>query len=79
MTGWEYLTRYFFPIDYGYWTEVIDPLFETIQMSFLGSFIGSAFALPIAFLASSNINKNKVILVSARAVLTILRTCCLKK
>ncbi len=74
MTGWEYLSRYFFPIDYGYWREVISPLVDTIQMSFLGSFIGSAIALPVAFLASSNINKNKFTLTSARAVLTIFRT-----
>lgn len=74
LTAWSYLTTYYFPIDYGYWTEVIKPLLETIQMSFLGSFIGSLLALPAAFFASSNINKNKFLLVITRAILTVFRT-----
>jgi phosphonate transport system permease protein len=74
LTAWSYLTTYYFPIDYGYWTEVISPLLETIQMSFLGSFIGSALALPAAFFASSNINKNKFLLVFTRSILSVFRT-----
>lgn len=74
LTAWSYLTTYYFPIDYGYWTEVIKPLLETIQMSFLGSFIGSALALPAAFFASSNINKNKFLLVLTRSILSVFRT-----
>ena len=74
LTAWSYLTTYYFPIDYGYWTEVISPLIETIQMSFLGSFVGSALALPAAFFASSNINKNKYLLVITRTILSIFRT-----
>jgi len=74
LTAWSYLTTYYFPIDYGYWPEVITPLLETIQMSFLGSFIGSALALPAAFFASSNINKNKFLLVVTRSILSVFRT-----
>lgn len=74
LTAWSYLTTYYFPIDYGYWPEVIKPLLETIQMSFLGSFIGSALALPAAFFASSNINKNKFLLVVTRSILSVFRT-----
>lgn len=74
LTAWSYLTTYYFPIDYGYWTEVLTPLLETIQMSFLGSFVGAALALPASFFASSNITKNKYILVSTRFVLSIFRT-----
>lgn len=74
LTATTYLTRYYFPIDFGYWTEVIDPLIETIQMSFLGSFIGAAFALPVSFFASSNITKNKLLLVTTRSILTVFRT-----
>lgn len=74
LTAWSYLTTYYFPIDYGYWTEVISPLIETVKMSFLGSFVGSALALPAAFFASSNITKNKYILVTTRTILSIFRT-----
>ncbi|MBU1020195.1 MAG: phosphonate ABC transporter, permease protein PhnE [Firmicutes bacterium] len=74
LTAWSYLTTYYFPIDYGYWTEVLTPLLETIQMSFLGSFVGAALALPASFFASSNITKNKYLLVSSRFVLSIFRT-----
>ena len=74
MTAYEYFTDYYIPVNWAYWTKVIDPLIETLQMSFLGSFVGAAFALPVSFFASSNITKNKVILISARTVLTIFRT-----
>ena len=74
LTAWSYLTTYYFPIDYSYHTEVYLPLIETIQMSFLGSFIGSALALPAAFFASSNINKNKFLLVTTRTILSVFRT-----
>lgn len=74
LTATTYLTRYYFPIDFGYWREVIDPLIETIQMSFLGSFIGAAFALPVSFFASTNITKNKFLLVTTRSILTVFRT-----
>lgn len=68
------LDTYFFPIYWDYWPEVIDPLIETIQMAFLGSFIGSLLALPAAFFASSNITKSKLILVVTRTILSVLRT-----
>lgn len=62
------------PPDYGYWKEVIVPIFETIQISLLGSFLGAAFALPVAFIASSNIIKNKFSIVATRIILSIFRT-----
>lgn len=60
--------------DFSYRHEVYQPLIDTIQMSILGSFLGAAFALPAALLASSNINKNKAILGITRFLLSILRT-----
>ncbi len=60
--------------DFSYRHEVYQPLLDTIQMSILGSFLGAAFALPAALLASSNINKNKAILGITRFLLSILRT-----
>ena len=66
--------RRFFPINWSYWREVLDPIYETIQMSFLGSLIGSILALPVAYLSSKNIVKNKWVVNTLRTLLSILRT-----
>ena len=68
------LVKRYFPPDWSFWPEIIDPLLETIQMSFLGSFLGAVFALPAAFFASSNINKNKILLTASRLILSLFRT-----
>ena len=57
-----------------YLAEVKGPMIDTIQMSFLGSFLGSIFALPVAILSSSNINKVKPVLWTARIILSVIRT-----
>lgn len=64
----------FFPPDWSYWKQVIDPILETIQMSFLGSLIGSLFALPAAYFASQNLTQNKVVISIVRLFLSIFRT-----
>jgi phosphonate transport system permease protein len=64
----------FFPPDWSYWKEVIDPILETIQMSFLGSLIGSLFALPAAYFASQNLTQNRVVISLVRLFLSIFRT-----
>lgn len=64
----------FFPIEWSYWPSVVDPILETIQMSILGSFIGAVLALPASFLASNNMIKSKVVLVTSRINLSIART-----
>lgn len=68
-----YLKR-MFPVDWAYWPNVISPMVETIQMSLLGSFIGAAISLPVAFLASNNMVKNKVVIAVIRILLSITRT-----
>jgi phosphonate transport system permease protein len=69
----SYIKR-FFPPAWDYWPSVVDPILETIQMSFLGSLIGSLFALPMAYLASQNLTKSKTVVVIVRIFLSILRT-----
>ncbi|MBU0996465.1 MAG: phosphonate ABC transporter, permease protein PhnE [Firmicutes bacterium] len=69
----SYIKR-FFPVDWSYMPKVVDPILETIQMSFLGSFLGSVMALPAAFLASNNLTKNKFVLTATRGVLSIFRS-----
>lgn len=60
--------------DWSYLERVQGPMLDTIQMSFLGSLLGSLFSLPVAFLASANINKNKFLLWFTRLVLSVFRT-----
>lgn len=60
--------------NWSYLQRVQKPMLDTIQMSFLGSLLGSVFALPVAFLAASNINKNKFALSFVRLSLSVIRT-----
>ena len=48
-----------FPPKVGYISSIWGPLFDTIKMSLLGSFVGGVLAIPFAILASSNLIKNK--------------------
>jgi len=67
------LSKIFHP-NFKYFSKVISPLIETIQMSIVGTIIGSLIGLPLAILASSNINKNKPILLVCRFILSVLRS-----
>lgn len=60
--------------NWSFFPKVIKPLIDTIKMSILGTVIGCALALPIAILASSNINKNSVIVAILRFILGLIRT-----
>lgn len=60
--------------NWGYLDKVVTPLLETIQMSVMGSVIGSTVALPIAVLASSNINHNGFVVATLRVLLNLVRT-----
>lgn len=63
-----------FKPDPSYFSKVWTPLFETIKMSILGSFVGCLLALPFAVAVSANINHNKVLLGILRVILNIIRT-----
>lgn len=67
------LSKIFSP-NFNYFPKVILPLIETIQMSIVGTIVGSLIGLPLAILASSNINKNKPILLVCRFILSVLRS-----
>ena len=67
------LSKIFHP-NFKYFSKVISPLIETIQMSIVGTIIGSLIGLPLAILASSNINKNKPTLLVCRFFLSVLRS-----
>jgi phosphonate transport system permease protein len=60
--------------DWSYFNKVIPPLLDTIKMSVMGSVIGSTLALPFAVLASTNINRDHVVVAILRVVLSVVRT-----
>jgi len=60
--------------NWSYLQRVQKPMLDTIQMSFLGSLLGSVLALPVAFIASTNINRNKISLTIIRLLLSVFRT-----
>jgi len=67
------LSKIFNP-NFSYFPKVISPLIETIQMSIVGTIVGSLIGLPLAILASSNINQNKPTLLVCRFILSVLRS-----
>ena len=67
------LARIFKP-NFEYFSKVIGPLLDTIKMSVLGSVLGATLALPFAVVASTNINKNNLIVSLCRFLLNIIRT-----
>jgi len=67
------LERIFHP-NFAYFTKVIGPLMDTIKMSILGSVLGATLALPFAVVASTNINKNNLVVSLCRFLLNIIRT-----
>ena len=63
-----------FPPDWGYLSQVWQPLFDTIKMSLLGSAIGSLLVVPFAMLASTNIIRSRLVVSAVRLLLSIIRT-----
>ena len=68
------LMKKLFQPDWSFFPNVIGPLVDTIKMSILGTVIGCACALPVAVLASSNIDHNKIVVSLLRVVLGLIRT-----
>ncbi|WP_147057921.1 phosphonate ABC transporter, permease protein PhnE [Sporosarcina luteola] len=62
------------PPNWNYLNKLWQPLFDTIKMSLLGSLLGSVFALPLAYFASSNIGKNQFVVTATKFILSLLRT-----
>lgn len=63
-----------FPPNTSYLSKIWEPLFDTIKMSILGSFVGSVLAIPVAVLAASNIVTNRVVVFIVRLFLSLVRT-----
>ncbi len=63
-----------FPPEPAYLPDIWQPIFDTIKMSLLGSFIGSVLSIPFAMLASTNVCKSKVVVSIMRLMFSIVRT-----
>lgn len=74
MQSTRLLKRMFLPSAWDYTPRIIGPLFETIQMAIVGSFLGAVLAFPVALLAASNFIKNRWINAPVRLILNIFRT-----
>ena len=57
-----------FPPNTAYLSKIWTPLWDTIKMSFLGSFIGAVLAIPFAIAAASNIVTNRVVVFHCAAL-----------
>lgn len=62
------------PPNWSHFSNILQPLVDTIKMSILGSVMGSIVAVPAAYLASSNIMTNPVVHQVTKGLLSILRT-----
>ena len=67
------LGRIFQP-NFKFFPKVINPLIGTIKMSIVGTVIGCVVALPFSIFASSNINRNKPVLLVVRVIISIVRS-----
>ena len=70
--GSSILAQVFAP-SFGFLSQTIRPLLETVQMAILASVIGCGIALPLAFLASRITAPNRMVLGLDRALLNLVR------
>lgn len=68
-----FLERFMQP-DFSYIPTLIDPMIRTIKMSVLGTVIGFAVAVPLAFLATTVVTRNQVVTAIFRFILDVVRT-----
>jgi len=69
----DLMVKLFHP-KWSFFDKVTRPLVDTIKMSILGTVIGCLLALPVSVLASTNIDKSRVIVSVLRFILALIRT-----
>ncbi len=62
------------PPSWGYMSSVWKPLWDTIKMSLLGSFVGGVLCIPFSVVASSNIVHNKCVTAIFKFFFSVVRT-----
>ena len=63
-----------FPPDWRYAASVLAPLWQTVQMSVAGTFLGAALALPMAAVCSAAVTARPGLSAVLRAVVNVLRS-----
>lgn len=63
-----------FPPDFGYFKTILKPMFETLKMAILGTFLGSILAIPFTLLASRNVFLSRWVTGITRFILNFVRT-----
>lgn len=71
---WSMVGDMIFPPDISYFPKILPDLIATLRMSVVGTFWGSVFGFPIAFLAAKNINNIKVLRAITKIALSLTRT-----
>jgi phosphonate transport system permease protein len=61
-------------VDWAYFSRILEPMADTLKMSIMGTVLGAALSLPVAFLASQNIIKNRYTSVITKFALSLIRT-----
>lgn len=60
--------------NWDYFSKVINPLLETLQISIAGTIVGSITAIPFAILSASNLVKSPIIFGPVRFLMSVIRT-----
>lgn len=59
--------------DYSFFGETVQPLLETVQMAVIGTAVGAAVSVPLAFLASRATDPSAPLLAGVRLVMNVVR------
>ncbi|WP_246938907.1 phosphonate ABC transporter, permease protein PhnE [Bacillus pinisoli] len=70
----DFIVKDLYPPNWGYVNKVLSSLIETWNIALLSASLSAIFALPLSFLAASNINNKKGFYSTVRFLLNILRT-----
>lgn len=68
-----FLSQFLQP-DWEYFPRLIEPMLSTIAMSIAGTFLGSLFAVPAAFLGTQLVTRNNFITLIFRTLFSLIRT-----
>lgn len=63
-----------FPPNWAYFSVILEPMFETVQMAILGTTIGSLISIPFSLLAARNVFPNAWVTNIFRMILNLIRT-----
>jgi phosphonate transport system permease protein len=63
-----------FPPNWAYFSKIMAPMLETVQMAILGTTVGALFSIPFSLLAARNVFPNAWVTGIFRTILNLIRT-----